>query len=197
MSGDQTTRFVPTVYLIRHATPDWNRTDLPYAVPPGPPLTPQGVDEAMQLGYFLREAGAAQILTSPFERAMHTARIAAGVAGVPMEQEAGLTEWRPDEKADAIRARVWPVWERARDLSQQAGPVALITHGGPISFLLEELGLAKNVLEQHKRRFDRNNPLPPAGVWKAALPAPDAAWDLQLAFVPEPVKPGATRYAIV
>src|SRR5574337_1070124 len=100
------TQFSPTVYLIRHATPDWNRTDLPYAVLPGPPLTPQGVDEAMQLGYFLREAGVSQILTSPFERAVHTARIAAGVVGVLMEQEEGLTEWRPDEKADAIRARV-------------------------------------------------------------------------------------------
>ena len=188
--------FAPTVYLIRHATPDWNRTDLPYAVLPDPPLTPQGVDEAMQLGYFLREAGVAQMRTSPFERAMHTARIAAGVVGAPVEQDDGLTEWRPDEKADAIRTRLWPVWERARDLSLQSGPVALVTHGGPISFLLEELGLAKNVLEQYKRRFDRNNPLPPAGVWKAMRPASEAAWDLQLAFVPEPVKPG-TNYAIV
>ena len=190
------TQFVPTVYLIRHATPDWNRTDLPYAVLPGPPLTPQGVDEAMQLGYFLREAAVAQIFASPFERAAHTARIAAGVAGARVEQDDGLTEWRPDEKADAIRTRILPVWERARDFSLQSGPVALITHGGPISVLLEGLGLAKDVLEQHKRRFDRNNPLPPAGVWKATLPAPDAAWDLQLAFVPEPVKPGTT-YAIV
>jgi broad specificity phosphatase PhoE len=190
------THFVSTVYLIRHATPDWSRTDIPYTVPPGPPLIAQGVDEAMQLGYFLREAGVGHILASPFERAAHTARIAAGVVGAPVEQDDGLAEWRPDEKADAIRVRLWPIWERARDLSQQAGPVALVTHGGPISFLLEELGLAKGVLEEHKRRFDRNNPLPPAGVWKAALPIPDAAWDLQLAFVPEPVKPGAT-YAIV
>ncbi len=195
MSEDQTTRFVPTVYLIRHATPDWNRTDLLYAVLPGPPLTPQGVDEAMQLGYFLREAGVAQIFASPFERAAHTARIAAGIVGVPMEQEEGLTEWRPGEDVTVIRARCWPVWEKAIALSLQIGPVALITHGGPISVLLEGLGLAKDVLEQHKRRFDRNNPLPPAGVWKATLLAPGAAWDLQLAFVPEPVKPGA-NYAI-
>ncbi len=190
------TQFIPTVYLIRHATPDWSRTDLPYAVMPGPPLTPQGVDEAMQLGYFLREAGVAGVLTSPFERAIHTAQIAAGVVGMPVEPDEGLAEWRPGEDVASVRARCWPVWEQACALSLQAGPVALITHGGPISFLLEELGLAKNVLEQHKRRFDRNNPLPPAGVWKATLPAPDAAWDLQLVFVPEPVKPGAT-YAIV
>ncbi|OGO44587.1 MAG: hypothetical protein A2W37_17490 [Chloroflexi bacterium RBG_16_63_12] len=135
-------------------------------------------------------------MTSPFERAAHTARIAAGIVGAPVEQEEGLTEWRSGEEVASIRARVWPAWEQACALSRQAGPVALITHGGPISFLLEELGLAKNVLEQHKRRFDRNNPLPPAGVWKATLPAPGAAWDLQLAFLPEPVKPGA-KYAIV
>ncbi|MBM2849879.1 MAG: putative phosphoglycerate mutase [Anaerolineales bacterium] len=163
---------------------------------PGPPLTPQGVDEAMQLGYFLRQEGVRQLLTSPFERAAHTARIAAGIVGAPVEQEEGLTEWRPGEEVASIRARVWPAWEQACALSQQAGPVALITHGGPISVLLEGLGLAKEILEQHKRRFDRNNPLPPAGVWKATLPAPDAAWDLHLAFVPEPVKPGA-KYAIV
>src|SRR5574341_806846 len=121
MSAGQMTQLIPPVYLIRHATPDWNRSDLPYAVMPGPPLTPQGVDEAMQLGYFLREAGVSQILTSPFERAMHTARIAAGVVGVPMEQEEGLTEWRPDEDVTVIRARVWPAWERARDFSLRSG----------------------------------------------------------------------------
>jgi broad specificity phosphatase PhoE len=197
MSEYQMSRPVPTVYLVRHATPDWSRTDLPYAVPPGPPLTAQGVDEAMQLGYFLREAGVAHILASPFERAAHTARIAAGVvAGAPVEPQPGLAELQPGEDAASIRARVWPVWENAHALSAQSGPVALITHGGPIGLLLAELGLAKNVLEQHKRRFDRNNPVPPAGVWKAAHPAPQAAWDLELAFVPEPVKPGA-NYAIV
>jgi len=191
------TNFAPTIYFVRHATPDWNRTDLPYAVLPGPPLTAQGVDEAMQLGYFLREAGAAQILTSPFERATHTARIAAGVAGVPVEQDAGLAEWRPDEKVDAIRARCWPVWERAIALSLQIGPVALVTHGGPISFLLEELGLGKEVLDQHRRRFDRNNPLPPAGAWKAARSPEDGAWDLDLVFVPEALSKPGLSYAVV
>jgi broad specificity phosphatase PhoE len=190
------TQFIPTVYLIRHATPDWSQSHIPYHIPPGPPLTPQGVDEAMQLGYFLREAGVVRMLTSPFERAAHTARIAAGVLGAAVEHADGLAEWQPDEDVAAIRTRLWPVWERARGLSLQAGPVALVTHGGPISLLLEELGLAKDVLEQHRRRFDRNNPLPPAGAWKATLPAPGAAWDLHLAFVPEPVRP-ETTYAIV
>jgi broad specificity phosphatase PhoE len=190
------THLIPIVYLVRHATPDWSQTHIPYHIPPGPPLTAQGVDEAMQLGYFLREAGVTQMYASPLERALHTTRIAAGVAGVSVAQEEGLAEWRPDEKADAIRARVWPVWERARDISLQMGPIALVTHGGPIGFLLEELGLAKGVIEEHKRRFDRNNPLPPAGVWKATQPTPEAAWDLRLTFVPEPVKPGTT-YAVV
>jgi drug/metabolite transporter (DMT)-like permease len=30
---------MPLIYLIRHATPDWSRTDIPYFTPPGPPLT--------------------------------------------------------------------------------------------------------------------------------------------------------------
>ncbi len=189
--------FAPTVYLVRHATPDWSRTDLPYTVLPGPPLTPQGVGEAMQLGYFLREVGVTQILTSPFERATHTARLAAGVTGAPVEEEIGLTEWQSGELVETIRARLQPVWDRTCARSRQAGPVALVTHGGPISFLLEELGLGKEVLDQHRRRFDRNNPLPPAGAWKAARSPEDGAWDLDLVFVPEALSKPGLSYAVV
>ena len=124
MSGDVLTPFVPTAYLIRHATPDWNRTDLPYYLPPGPPLTAQGEDEARQLGRFLWEAGVRLIYASPLERAWRTAEIAAGIAGASLWQETNLAEWRPEEKADDVRARAWPAWEHASALSQQAGPTA-------------------------------------------------------------------------
>ncbi|MGH2521641.1 MAG: histidine phosphatase family protein [Anaerolineales bacterium] len=184
---------VPIVYLIRHATPDWSRTDIPYFAPPGPPLTAQGQNEAAQLGVFLREARVAHIYASPFERAWRTAQIAAAIANAPIQQIEGLAEWQPSENANEIRARFWPAWEQACGLSAQLGPVALITHGGPIGFLLEELGLDKDVLAQHRRRFDRNNPLPPAGAWKATHAAFGQAWDLSLTFVPE--KDGRTDVA--
>jgi len=179
------TLYVPTVYLIRHATPDWSRTDIPYHIPPGPPLTPQGEGEAQQLGRFLWEAGVALIYVSPLERAWRTAEIAAGVAGAPIQQEAGLTEWGPEDKAEHVRARAWPVWEHVSLLSQQVGPVALVTHGGPVGVLLKELGLPDRDLDAYRRRFDRNNPLPPAGAWKASRLPASSAWNLSLVFTPE------------
>lgn len=175
----------PTLYLARHATPDWSRTDLPYHIPPGPPLVPQGEDEAAQLGRYLRQAGVVRAFASPLERAHRTAVIAAGVAEVPVHVDNSLAEWRPDEKVEHIRARFWPTWERMIALSLQSGPLALVTHGGPIGFFLDELGLPKDTLAYFKRIFDRNNAVPPGGVWKFSRPASGEPWDMMLAFVPE------------
>jgi len=179
------TLYVPTVYLIRHATPDWSRTDIPYHIPPGPPLTPQGEGEAQQLGRFLWEAGVALIYVSPLERAGRTAEITASLTGASVQQIMALAEWRPEEKAEDVRARVWPAWEEAAALSQQVGPVALVTHGGPVGVLLKELGLPDRDLDAYRRRFDRNNPLPPAGAWKASRLPASSAWSLSLVFTPE------------
>ena len=175
----------PLLYLTRHATPDWSRTDIPYHLPPGPPLVPQGEDEAAQLGRFWRETGVARVFASPLERARRTAEIAAGVAEIPVQIEEAIAEWRPEEKVEDIRARFWPVWERMIALSLQVGPIALVTHGGPIGFFLDELGLPKDTLAYFKRTFDRNNPVPPGGVWKFSRPASGEPWDIVLAFVPE------------
>ncbi len=54
-----------TIYLTRHATPDWSRTDIRYDIPPGPPLTAQGEAEAEKLGIFLASAGVTQTLRQP------------------------------------------------------------------------------------------------------------------------------------
>lgn len=172
---------LPTVYLIRHATPDWSRTDLVYHLPPGPPLTPQGEAEAAQLGDFLRDMRVRQLFVSPLERCQRTAALAAPVAGAAVATDHRLAEIRPEEKAADVLARVWPLW---LDAAQAPSPVALVTHGGPITLLLAELGLDPAVLAQHQAAFDRRNPLPPAGVWRAVRPAPAAAWALDLAFTP-------------
>ncbi len=176
---------LPTVYLVRHATPDWSRTDLIYHLPPGPPLTAQGEAEAQQLGEFLRDMSAGQVLASPLERSLRTAEIAAGQAGAPWRIDARLAEWRPEETAVAVRARVWPAWQEANALCRELGPVVLVTHGGPIGVLLAELGLTSRQLAHYQQQFDRRNPVPPAGAWRAILPAPEGQWSLDLAFVPE------------
>ena len=80
------------VYLIRHATPDWSRTDIRYDIPPGPPLTSQGEAEAQQLGEFLQTIPVKHIYASPLERTSRTAQIAAAALGIQVEAESVRTE---------------------------------------------------------------------------------------------------------
>jgi broad specificity phosphatase PhoE len=171
------------VYLVRHATPDWSRTDLPYHIPPGPPLTPQGESEAAELGEFLRQVQVTSISGSPLERCWRTAQIAAACVGLAPVMDKGLTEIHPGEKPDEIFARIWPVWEQAVLAAATGSPVVLISHGGPIGVLLDKLGLLPEALDHYKKLFDRNNPLPPAGAWRAAKN--DNGWQLGLAFTPK------------
>lgn len=176
--------FFPSLYLVRHATPDWSRTDLPYHLPPGPPLTPQGEREAAQLGEFLRDMGVHQLWHSPLERCSRTASIAAEVAGASLRLDLRLAEIRPEEKPADILARIWPVWLEASEVSLSGTPLALITHGGPVNLLLAELGVSAKDLTHYQNKFDRRNPLPPAGAWRALRPTPDGPWSLGLAFTP-------------
>ena len=177
--------FFPSLYLVRHATPDWTRTDIPYHLPPGPPLTPLGESEAAQLGEFLRDMGVRRCLHSPLERCARTAAIAAEVAGATLELDTRLAEIRPEEKPADILARVWPVWLAASQAAMAGETLALITHGGPTSTLLTELGLSAKDMAHYQAKFDRRNPLPPAGAWRALRPTPDGPWSLGLAFTPQ------------
>jgi probable phosphoglycerate mutase len=176
---------LPTIYLIRHATPDWARTDLVYHLPPGPPLTAQGETEAAQLGDFLRDMSVRHLLASPLERCQRTAALAAQTAGAAWTTEPRLAEILPAEKPADILARIWPVWVQAGQACLETGPVALVTHGGPITHLLTELGLDPKRLAQHQAAFDRRNPLPPAGAWRAVRASADQPWALDLAFTPQ------------
>ena len=175
----------PTIYLVRHATPDWSRTDIPYHIPPGPPLTAIGESEAAKLGDFLRDMQAGQILCSPLARCLRTAEIAAETAGIRHTVDNRLAEVQPQEKPADVLARVWPAWVHVGELCLETGPVVLLTHGGPINVLLEELGLPAKELTRQRAAFDRGNPVPPAGAWRAVRPSPDAPWSLELAFTPE------------
>jgi len=172
-----------TLYLARHANPDWARKDLPYHLPPGPPLTQQGQQEASALGVFLKQSGVTQIYTSPLERCLVTAQIAAAVANCAVKTLPELIEWQPGEEYGAIRVRLCAVFQMALTTSDGGGPVALVTHGGPIGCLLKELGMDDATLEQ-QRTFDHRNPLPPAGAWEVSRTSPDAPWVFRLAFIP-------------
>lgn len=173
-----------TLYLIRHASPDWARTDIPYDIPPGPPLTPKGRQEAQDLGIFLKGAGVKKLYYSPLERSTDTAQIAAAVAKVPVVQQAGLAEWKTGETDNEIHARFWPLVEGSIEESAQIGPIGLVTHGGPVAYLLKQLGMDPARLEKHRKMFDHANPLPPAGVWAARRNSNTEGWNLELVFTP-------------
>jgi len=173
------------IYLARHATPDWSRTDIRYDIPPGPPLTAQGEAEAAQLGAFLRDAGIKRMYASPLERTRRTAEIAGGLAGVTPITEETIAEWRRGESEAEVSARLNGLWEKLCRESESVGPIALVTHGGPIKVILQNLGMPRTTADEYCRKFDRGNPLPPAGVWLATSSSLETPWQLELVFTPQ------------
>jgi len=103
------------LYLIRHGETEWSlsgrhtgRTDIP--------LTPNGEDEARELGKHLLEISFAQVLTSPLKRALQTCDLA-GLDKNP-EIEPDLAEWdygdyEGQRSVDILEAR--PDWNVYRD----------------------------------------------------------------------------------
>lgn len=178
------------VYLIRHATPDWSRTDLRYDIPPGPPLTVKGEAEAQQLGEFLKTTGITGIYASPMERAFRTAQIAAVALGLDVTTDTEIIEWERGELEADVLARCRVRVDEALDESTTRGPLALVTHGGPVRLLLTDLGLDQAEIDYYRRLFDRDNPLPPTGVWRIER-LPNGTLDKpELVFTPQPY----TRY---
>ena len=179
-----------TLYLIRHATPDWNRTDIRYDIPPGPPLTAHGEAEAKQLGEFLQTTGIAAIYASPLERATRTAQIAVERLGLEVVTDLEMIEWERDEAEVDVLARCRARVDAAFDECMSCGPIALVSHGGPIRLVLANLGLDPAEMDHYRRTFDRDNPVPPAGVWRITRDAEGQFGKPELVFAPSPY----TRY---
>jgi broad specificity phosphatase PhoE len=179
--------FPPNVYIARHATPDWSRTDIDYHVVPGPPLIPQGEEEARRLGAYLRAADVKKIYASPLERAHRTALIAGEIAGAPVEVAYALHEVAPSDNREAVRKRVADFWLAATAESAELGAIALVTHGGCVFELLTHLQVTDDEIAYWKGQFDRSNPLPPAGAWRTTLQ--NDRWLPELVFSPVPYQP--------
>lgn len=177
---------VATIYLIRHATPDWSRTDIPYDIPPGPPLTPKGEAEARALGEFLHGIGVVRLYASPLERTTRTAHLAAAALGLEPLADLEIAEWRHGEPNDTVLQRCRARVDAVLDESVIHGPIGLVTHGGPIRLLLPGLGLTQAAVDFYRRQFDRDNPVPPAGVWRIHRNAEGEFETPELVFTPEP-----------
>lgn len=172
------------IYLIRHATPDWSRTDIPYLIPPGPPLIAAGEKEAEQLGGFMRGEGIKKLYHSPFERTRRTAEISANIAGIKMIEDTDLSEMQSGETEAGVLERVFPAWQRAESECMVSGPLGLVTHGGLVLVLLRYLGMNEELLKSYRQAYDHTNPLPPAGAWLAKRESGSEKWDLNLVFTP-------------
>lgn len=172
------------VFLARHASPDWERRDLPYHLPPGPPLTDTGRLEAASLGGFLQASGVVRLYSSPLERCLHTAQIAALSGGQSVAVLDDLREWQPGETREEVQQRMLGVMDATRQAANDGQPCVLITHGGPIAALLLALGMDENRLDNY-RVYDHRNPLPPAGAWRVQQGDGEPGWTCELIFPPE------------
>lgn len=173
------------IFLLRHASPDWGRKDIPYDIPPGPPLSPKGEKEAEQLAEFLRSQKVAKLYHSPFERTSKTAQIIGGLNQIPCVEDPRLAEWRGNvEREDEAKARMRAVFNTALQESSDLGPIGLVSHGGPIGVLLQDLGVDGDELAAYRKKFDTTNPLPPAGAWEAEWDEIKESWNLSLIFIP-------------
>lgn len=174
------------IFLIRHATPNWEHTDIPYDILPGPALSPKGEKEAEALAAFLKSEDVVKLYCSPFERGARTAGIVSRINEIPCVEDKDLAEWREvDEPEEHVRQRMISIFERVVKEAEETGPIGLVSHGGPIALLLQELGIDRNELTAYRKRFDTTNPLPPAGVWKIEKISGEEHWNFQLAFIPK------------
>ena len=173
------------IFLVRHASPDWNLRHIPYDIHPGPPLSPKGEQEAGALAEFLKAQGTVKLYHSPFERSTRTAQIISTNNNIPSMEEKRLAEWRQvDEMGDKVSERMSLVFDEISRESAGIGPIGLVSHGGPIAFLLLALGMEKDKLSEFRKKFDSSNPLPPAGVWAAEWNEDHKIWNLNLVFIP-------------
>ncbi len=173
------------IFLVRHASPQWDLKNIPYDIHPGPPLSARGEMEAAEAAAFLEWHNVVKLYYSPFERSTRTAQIIAAHNQIPAVEEKRLSEWRQvDEIGEKVKERMSAVFGEIVKESAAVGPIGLVSHGGPINFLLLVLGFEEERLAEFRKRFDGFNPLPPAGIW-AAQWIPDAnSWKLDLVFVP-------------
>ena len=160
-------------------------TNIPYDIHPGPPLSPKGEKEAEALAEFLKAEGIVKLYYSPFARSARTAQIILARSAIPCLEEIRLAERRAaHEKTDKVAERMALVFEDIARESAVIGPVALVSHGGPIACLLLSLGIGKEPLSEFRKKFDGTNPLPPAGAWAAEWNEEAKTWDLNLLFTP-------------
>jgi broad specificity phosphatase PhoE len=167
-----------TVYLIRHAAPQ-DGTGIRYDIAPGPPLSAGGKREARDTAEFLAQRGIERLVHSPLDRTTLTALTLAERFGLTAEIDPALAEMQRDESADTVRARMREMWER--EMARPERVIALVSHGGPLRFLIEWLTEGREQFVGLK--FHGGNVIPTCGVWQVRG-APGGPYEALFIFQP-------------
>ena len=92
------------------------------------------------------------------------------MTGLAVETTEAIAEYRREESDDGVASRLFPFFEQVWGEAAEIGPVALVSHGGPIRVMLERLGILPDEIWHYRRQFDHQNPLPPAAPGRSPAP---------------------------
>jgi 2,3-bisphosphoglycerate-dependent phosphoglycerate mutase len=151
---------MPELILLRHGQSQWNLENR-FTGWVDVPLSPKGEEEARAAGTKLRGRRIDKLLTSTLKRAIDTADLAlgtAGIQGVPIERDAALNERMYGDlqglnKAEA--AKKWgdaqiKIWRRSYDVKPPGGESLADTAARVIPYwdahILPEIRAGKNIL---------------------------------------------------
>ena len=77
------------------------------------------------------------------------------------------------------------IFDEALTEAAGMGSMGLVSHGGPIGVLRQELGMDPKELAAYRTRFDTTNPLPPAAAWEVEQKDGQSnSWNFRLTFIP-------------
>jgi len=113
-------------YLVRHALPDFSAGGA-YHLPPGPPLTDTGREQAAVVARLLARAPIARIVRSPLRRCLMTAEPICAQLGVDLQVDSDLGEQQPGEGPSNVALRM----VRAVLNQSDVPGVALVSHAAP------------------------------------------------------------------
>lgn len=156
------------VYLVRHGQTAMNAEGRLRGLT-NPPLDETGVNEARAVAEVLATKGASRVISSPLDRAVHTARIIAETVGVPHSSDERFNDRDYGPQTGQIKAEVIAQWgtvddapgveplanvlARARPALDAlladplGGPVIVVTHDAVIRPLIADIDPTQTELD--------------------------------------------------
>lgn len=156
----------PQPIIVRHAETEQQVPGEPENK--NPQLTDTGKKQAEQLGKDFKEKGVTQIISSPVDRSLDTANIAAKESGASVKQDERLAEYDPNkETLDTFANRVS---DAMSDVKKLGSETAVVTHGAVLS-MVEALDKNNGDVETAKKDFENSKEygnteqyVPPKGI---------------------------------